>query len=389
MPQARGSKGKMGYQVETTFAAMPDTPALNLLYFENESIQEKINTITSQIIRDSRNPVAPVRGNRDVSGSIKTQLCPNIGTLLRAALGSNTTTGASSPYTHTMKVGDLPSLLMEKGFTDLGKYLLYLGLKISRVNISAKAEGYQDISFDLMGAFEAQALKYDGQSGSFAVGQTATGATSTSTGFIMGDNDGGTSGFLTLINTSGDFQNDEALADGDTGAATVDGTLGSATIDGTYTDPGHSPFDGFSIGTLQEGGADVAVIQSVDITIDNDLDGETYVIGGGGVRRSINEGIVKVSGTITALFEDLVMFNKALRFTETSLKLIWKHGTGAGTAGNESLELLIPELKFSRETPVIEGPKGILYRGPFEAYYSDSVQATAIQLILKNAQATI
>jgi hypothetical protein len=83
------------------------------------------------------------------------------------------------------------------------------------------------------------------------------------------------------------------------------------------------------------------------------------------------------------------MFNKALRFTETSLKLIWKHGTGAGTAGNESLELLIPELKFSRETPVIEGPKGILYRGPFEAYYSDSVQATAIQLILKNAQATI
>lgn len=389
MSQARGSKAKMGYMVETTFATMPTTPALNLLYFENESLQEKINTITSQIIRDSRNPVAPVRGNRDVSGSIKTQLCPNIGTLLRAALGANTTTGAGSPYTHTMKVGDLPSLLFEKGFTDLGKYLLYLGCKVSGMTLNAKAEGYQDITFNLMGSFEAQALKYDAQSGNFTVGNTVTGGTSTNTGLIKGDNDGGTSGFLSLINTSGDFQNDEALTDGGTGAATCDGTLGSASIDTSYTDNGHSPFDGFSIGTLQEGGSDVAVVKDVEITLDNDLDGDNYVIGGGGIRRSLPEGIVKVSGTINALFEDLTMFNKALRFTETSLKIIWKHGTGAGTAGNESLELLIPEMKFSRETPVIEGPKGILYRGPFEAYYSDSSEASAIQIILKNAQATI
>lgn len=388
MPQARGSKGRMGYMVETAFATMPTTPALNLLYFENESLKESINTITSQIIRDSRNPVAPVRGNRDVSGSIKTQLCPNIGTLLKAAIGSNTTTG-SGPYTHTIKVGDLPSLLFEKGFTDLGKYLLYLGCKVSRMSISAKAEGYQDISFDLMGAYEGQSLKYDAQSGNFTVGETVTGGTSGNTGYIKGDNDAGTDGFLTLINTSGDFQNDEALTDGSTGAATCDGTLGSAAIDSSYDDPGHSPFDGFSIATLQEGGSDVAVIQSADINIDNDLDGDTYVIGGGGIRRAVNEGIVKVSGTITALFEDMVMFNKALRFTETSLKIIWQHGTGAGSSGNESLELLIPELKFARETPVIEGPKGILYRGPFEAYYADSSEASAIQLTLKNAVATI
>lgn len=389
MAQARGSKGRMGYQVETSFATMPTTPDLKLLYFENESLQEKINTITSQIIRDNRNPVAPVRGNRDVSGTINTQLAPNIGTLLRAALGANTTTGSTSPYTHTMKVGDLPSLIVEKGFTDLGKYLLYLGLKISRLNMSARAEGYQAISFDLIGSYEAQALKYDAQSGNFVVGNTVTGGTSANTALIKGDNDGGTSGFLTLINTTGDFQNDEALTDGGTGAATADGTLGGASIDSSYTDPGHAPFDGFSIATLQEGGSDVACIRSVDITVDNDIDGDTYVIGGGGIRRSANEGIVKVSGTISALFENMVMFNKALRFSETSLKLVWKHGTGAGTAGNEYLELLIPELKFSRETPIIEGPRGILYNGPFEAYYADSAQATAIQLILKNASATI
>lgn len=71
------------------------------------------------------------------------------------------------------------------------------------------------------------------------------------------------------------------------------------------------------------------------------------------------------------------------------MKIAWTLGTGAGTAGNESLEILIPELKFSKETPVIDGPGGILYKGPFEAYYDNAVEATAIQAILKNAEATI
>jgi hypothetical protein len=288
-----------------------------------------------------------------------------------------------------MKVGDLPSLVFEKGFTDLGAYLLYLGCKVNKMSLSAKPSGIQDISFDLLGAYEAQALKYDGQTGNFAAGLKITGGMSGHMATVKGDNDGGETGVLCLIDATGVFQNNETITDTGTGSATVDGTLGDSSIDSAHTDPGHTPFDGFSISTIQEGGSDIAYLSAVDLTLENNLDGNSYVIGGGGVRRELPEGLVKVSGTITALFESMALYRKAIAFMETSLKIIWTLGTGAGTAGNESLEILIPELKFSKETPVIDGPGGILYKGPFEAYYDNAMEATAIQAILKNAEATI
>ncbi|NPU84374.1 MAG: hypothetical protein HPY65_07780 [Syntrophaceae bacterium] len=389
MTQARGSNTQVGYQEETTFATIPASPALKTLYFASENFAEKIAVNASNVIRNSRNPVMPTRGARDVSASIKTELSPQIGTLLRAAIGSNTTTGETSPYTHTMKVGTLPSLIFEKGFTGLAAYLLYLGCKVNKMSISVRPTGYQEVSFDLLGAYEAQALKYDGQTGNFAAGLMASGGTSLHTGRIKGDNDGGVSGTLVLIDSTGVFQNNEALTDTGTGAAVVDGTLGDSSIDSSHTDPGHTPFDGFSISTIQEGGSDIAYLSAVDLILENNLDGNSYVIGGGGIRREIPEGLAKVSGTITALFESMALYRKAISFAESSLKIIWTLGTGAGTAGNESLEILVPELKLSKETPVIDGPGGILYKGPFEAYYNDSAQVSTIQAILKNAEATV
>jgi hypothetical protein len=390
MAQAKGTKAKIGYMAETAFATMPVSPALKLLYFVSESMQEKMNLITSQVLRDNRNPTLPVRGNRDVSGGFRTELAPQLGTLLYAALGAKTSTPTASPSynTHVLKVGDLPSLVIEKAFTDLPRYLLYLGCKVNRLTISAKPEGFQDVNVELMGAFEGQALFYDAQSGNFTLGLTVTGAGG-STGLIKCDNDASNDGFLTLINPSGDFINNEALTDTATGAATVNGTLGGTSIDTSYTDPGHTPFDGFQVAVIQEGGSDIAYLTAVDLSIENNLDGGNFVLGGGGIRRSIPEGKVKVSGTITALFESMALYNKALNKTETSLKLTYRHGTGIGTVGNESLEIYVPELVISKETPIIEGPQGILYRGPFEAYYNNAAEASAVQITLLNAEAAL
>lgn len=389
MAQAKGTKSKMGYMVETTFATMPAAPALKLLYFISESVSEKMNLITSQVLRDNRNPTLPVRGNRDVSGGFRTELCPELGSWLYYALGASPTTTPISPYyEHVLKVGDLPSFLIEKGFTDLPRYLLYMGCKVNRLTISARPEGFQDVNIELMGAYEGQALYYDTQTGNFTVGLTASGAGG-STGLIKGDNDSSDQGFLTLINPTGDFVVDEALTDSSTGAAVVTSTLGYASIDASYTAPGHTPFDGFEVAVIQDGGSDIAYLTAVDLSIENNLDGGNYVLGGGGIRRSLPEGKVKVSGTITALFESMALYQKALRKTETSLKLTYKHGTGAGTDGNESLEIFVPELVIAKETPIIEGPQGILYRGPFEAYYNNGADASSIKITLLNAEASL
>ena len=49
----------------------------------------------------------------------------------------------------------------------------------------------------------------------------------------------------------------------------------------------------------------------------------------------------------------------------------------------------IPELLYQPDAPVIAGPQGVLVELPFVAYYDNSTEATTMQMILKNTQATI
>lgn len=167
-------------------------------------------------------------------------------------------------------------------------------------------------------------------------------------------------------------------------------TTGSTSFDDTATDLGKVSFDGLTVASIQEGGSDIARVVSINgLTVENDLDPDGYNLGGGGERDDLSEGLVKVSGTLVARFDDLILYNKAIGDTESSLLIKWQVGDGSGSAGNESLELRIPELVYAANAPVIQGPRGVLAELPFEAFYDNSSEATSIQAILKNAQATI
>jgi len=71
------------------------------------------------------------------------------------------------------------------------------------------------------------------------------------------------------------------------------------------------------------------------------------------------------------------------------VKIFYELGSCAGTAGNESLEIFIPELSYAPNAPAISGPRGVLVELPFVAYYEDAAGASALQVILKNTQATV
>lgn len=167
-------------------------------------------------------------------------------------------------------------------------------------------------------------------------------------------------------------------------------TVDTTSFDSTPTDLTFVPFEGFSIATVEEGGTALGYVTAIDgLTINNNLDGNSYVIGGQGERRYLPEGIVAVSGTLRALFESGSLYEKALNSTETSLKIVYKFGDGDGSSGNEYLEILIPELIFQPQAPVISGGGGIVVELPFQAYYDNSNQQSAIQIILKNTTETI
>ena len=164
------------------------------------------------------------------------------------------------------------------------------------------------------------------------------------------------------------------------------GTPAAAALDATLTDNGHTTFSSFSA-SIEEGGASVANVKSVSLTISNELDQNGYVIGGGGIRNSLPEGFSTVSGSLTAVFDSATLMNKTLNDTESSLKITLSRGDGLGSAGNESIEFFVQQMKYDPTTPSVDGPGGIEITLPFKGYKSGA--SNGIQVTLKNAVATV
>ncbi len=290
--------------------------------FLSESLRMSRNLFSSNVVRSTRNPNMPTRGNREVAGDITTELNPHMGRLFKHVLGSYVRTNGG-PYTHTFKVGaysDMPAgLQVEKQFTDIAQYARYNGCKINSFGITVKSEGVIETKFGLMGAKE---------------------------------------------------------------------TIATLPHDGSPTDFGHTPFDGFEA-VINQGGVALGIATEMNFTLENNLDGSVFVIDGSGERASLPMGIVKVTGQVTALFESMTLYNLAVAHTETSLQIILTKGTGAGTAGNEKLTFNFDEIIFKPQAPVISGPAGVMVELPFEAFYSNDADASALWIELINAQALL
>lgn len=166
-------------------------------------------------------------------------------------------------------------------------------------------------------------------------------------------------------------------------------TASGTSFDATLTDLGDYPFDGFLLSSVLEGGGAITGITEITLSIDNELDGETFTLGSQGTRGSINEGKARVSGTVKGFFENLTLYNKAVNQTESSLFLAYQRGTGAGSAGNEYLSFEVPELVYSVKTPAVSGPNGIYYELDFQGYYGNDVDASALIVTLKNTQTAL
>ena len=166
----------------------------------------------------------------------------------------------------------------------------------------------------------------------------------------------------------------------------ANGDQAAATLDASPTDPGATPFSAFDA-AIVEGGSAIATVKSIDVTLDNGLDTDGYVIGGSGERAQLPEGFASVTGTLTAVFEDLTLLNKALAGTETSLKITLQHGTGDGSSSNEYFEVNITKMKYDPQTPPIDGPGGLVVTLPFSAYRVGS--DNGFQVTIKNSISTI
>lgn len=153
----------------------------------------------------------------------------------------------------------------------------------------------------------------------------------------------------------------------------------SATAVATATTISLTKFNNFQA-TIKEGGSTIGNVTAVDFKIEAGLDDTGYVIGGGGFLGQLPEGMYSITGNLKAFFENATLLNKAINGTESSLQITLTNGAA-------SLDILLSELKYGRNSPSIDNSRGILIDLPFTAYYQNDAGNTACKITLINSHA--
>jgi len=409
MAQAQGALSQVLLQMENTFKALPTNVKSKKVYIETCDIKLDQGMDSSAVLRGgTRHPTQGVRGNVDVGGGINTELQATTA-LLYAALGSmaSSQTGGTmgtafgaptatidavnqlmtiNQTTHGCSVGDSIEIAGLTAPTSLNSLVLpvvavptanQLIIRIPMGTTTTFTLGSGTIKrVTANGTTYTHTLKAGGNLASYVIEKGFTditqyfrylGCKCSSLSFGIGG-----AGLIKLA----------------TNWMGASESTASSSFDSAPLDNGKRSFDnlGIAAANILEGGSAVANILSIDsLTIDNDLDGDTFVVGGGGSRAGISGGIYKITGTLKAQFEDLTYYTKARNLTESSLDFTITRGTGAGTDNNESIQVVIPELVYKAASPPIEGPKGVVITLGFEGYYDNNADATGLKIILNNA----
>jgi hypothetical protein len=147
-------------------------------------------------------------------------------------------------------------------------------------------------------------------------------------------------------------------------------TVDSAEItDATYVDANsNTPFDSFT-GSITEGGAAIAVVTSLELSIENGLEA-LYVIGSPETLRP-SIGRSTIGGSISAYFEDASLINKFIDETASSISF-----TLTDTAGNSYI-VNLPNVKYNTGAPELSGQGPVTVSLDFAALY-DATEASNI-----------
>jgi hypothetical protein len=123
-------------------------------------------------------------------------------------------------------------------------------------------------------------------------------------------------------------------------------------------------------GTFKEGGSAVGYMSAISFDLKNNLNASN-TLGVSGVR-AITSGKVEVTGTVTALFEDVVAYNKFKNNTDSSIEFTLTDGTNSHT-------YLLPKVKYVKGMIEGSGDGPLVVELEFVAIY-DATEASTIKL---------
>lgn len=327
--QVRGANVRLVGVTDTAYGVPPASPSALILPFVQNSVKSDQSRDTDNTISGFRGMARSVAGARKVDGTLQINAAPQtMGFWLKHLLGAPTSTTATGVTTHVFGVAFDGATAMPPSFTlesDLG------------ANFTSASRYVR-----LLGCRISQAQ--------FSIGP---------------------SGFMQFTPT----------------IAGSDYAKGSTPLEASPNDTGHAAFSTLTASLVFGGGALVLDPTKLDFTLSNNLDEDTYLIGGNGKRGDLPEGMLGVTGTVEALLKDSSLLDAALADTDSSLLLTLSRGAGDGTLGNESLAINIPDLVFAVTTPTVPGPKGVRLSATFTGHRTTG--EIGVSATLKTPIATI
>ncbi len=134
----------------------------------------------------------------------------------------------------------------------------------------------------------------------------------------------------------------------------------------------NDPFDSFT-GTLSEGGGTIAIVTGLDLSLANNLSHQFTALTGSADPSHIGVGRSKITGTLSAYFENMDMVDKFINETSSSLSLTLGSGTGT------SYTILIPNIKYTGADIPKSGEDDIILSLPFTGLY-DATEDTNLKI---------
>lgn len=154
-------------------------------------------------------------------------------------------------------------------------------------------------------------------------------------------------------------------------------TLATSSVAGsTYAAPAAvQPFDSFT-GSITEGGSPIAVVTSIEFTLENGLE-PLFAVGSTTTNRP-SIGKSRLTGTMTTYFESKALYEKFINETSSSIVL-----TLVDLAGNE-YQFDMPNVKYNSGQPDVSGEGAVTISMDFIALY-DATDASQIVITRTDA----
>lgn len=159
-----------------------------------------------------------------------------------------------------------------------------------------------------------------------------------------------------------------------------DRTIAASSFDDAAPQVKRSPLDD-SMAQVKVGGDVFATSTTTSCNVAFNMDTDTRFIGGGGKVGTLSDAMIKVSGKHDFIFTNTLLLQMAIDSTETSIEQIFI------AASDKKVAIKVPELMFQEEDPGVPGPQGIVISLPWEGYYDDSPDASAIVVTVTNGDA--